>query len=74
MSFLVRSKILGLLVKMLTAVDRYVPIKTEKIPLPIKNELSKKQKILFCVFIKLLECSLNFEDFGKLLTTKDVVT
>ena len=82
-SFLVTSKILGLLINKLTADYEYSRSNKENLPPPIYMQLPKKPKT-FCV-IEFLESTLNLEHFEKkmsliaqvflkLLTPKDVVT
>ena len=66
MSFLVTCEILGLLVNTLTPDDKYFRQKTENLLLPIRTQLSKKQKKFCPVFIKVLNCTLNFEYFEKM--------
>ena len=83
-SFLVTSKILGLLINKLTADYEYSRSNKENLPPPIYMQLPKKPKT-FCVVIEFLESTLNLEHFEKkmsliaqvflkLLTPKDVVT
>ena len=83
-SFLVTSKILGLLINKLTADYEYSRSNKENLRPPIYMQLPKKPKT-FCVVIEFLESTLNLEHFEKkmsliaqvflkLLTPKDVVT
>ena len=83
-SFLVTSKILGLLINKLTADYEYSRSNKENLPPPIYMQLPKKPKT-FCFVIEFLESTLNLEHFEKkmsliaqvflkLLTPKDVVT
>ena len=64
-SFLVRSKILGLLVNTLTADYKYSRSNRENLPLPNQVQLSKKRKTLCCNFIAVLKSTLNFIHFEK---------
>ena len=73
------------ILNMLTPDDEYCRSNRENLPLPIKRQLSEKQKNFFLFFIAFLECSLNLEHFEnkmslvaqvflKLLVLKDVLT
>ena len=63
-SFLVTSKILGLLINKLTADYEYSRSNKENLPPPIYMQLPKKPKT-FCVVIEFLESTLNLEHFEK---------
>ena len=73
----------------LTADGEFCRYNRENLPLPIQMQLSKKPKVFCCIFITLLESTLNLEHFEgekkkkknliayvflKLLTPKDMVT
>ena len=63
MSFLVRSEILGLLVKALTASYEYSGSNKDNLPLPVQLQLPEKLQKNFQIFIAFLESALDFEHF-----------
>ena len=63
--FLIRSEILGLLVKTLTANYEYSRSNRENLPLRIQMQLSKKPKVICCIFVVFSEYTLNFQFFEK---------
>ena len=80
-----RSEILGLIFKTLTANCENSCSNKDNLPLPIQMQLSKKPKIFCCAFYAFLGYKLNFQCFEekvspighvflKLLTPEDVLT
>ena len=84
-SLLLTSEILGLFVKTLTGDDNYSCYKSQKFGQTFQEQLSKKQKICYQLFIAFLQSTSIFQLFEKkdqahsptmsvLLTPKDLVT
>ena len=59
MSLLVISKSLGLFANTLTADGKYSVCKSENLPQPIQNQLSKKQKTFSTFFTAILKSTSN---------------
>ena len=79
-----RTEILGLLDKTLTANYKYSRINRENLPIPIQIKLCKKQKKFSCIVFAFLKSTLNFQCsekqmslisqvFLKLFTPRDVL-
>ena len=69
-SLLLTYQILGLLLNILGADDKYPALNRENLKIPIEMQLSQKQKtfpffFFFFFFATLLNAKLNFEHFGR---------
>ena len=63
-SQLVICKILGLLVNILAADEKYPVLNRDNLMIPIQIQLSQKQKTFSQFFLAFLKSSLNFKHFG----------
>ena len=64
-SLLLTCQILGLLVNILAADEKYPVLNRENLTIPIQMQLSQKQKIFSQFFAAFLEARLNFEHYEK---------
>ena len=68
MALLVKTKILGLFVNILTANDKYSPLNKGKYWQPIQMQLYKKKKTFSEFFAWIMESRPNFKHFEKKIT------
>ena len=64
-SVLVRRKALELFVNTLTADDKYSLLNRDNLAIPIRTQLSQKQKPYYAFFLAFSKCALNLKHFKK---------
>ena len=72
-SLFLTCKILGLLVNTLASHENYLLLHRDNLTIPIKMQLSQKQKPFSQLLAAFLRCSFNFKHFEKRMTLIDFV-
>ena len=73
MSLFLTCLILGLLVNTLAANEKYPVLKRDNLTIPIRMQLSQKQKTFSQFFAPFLKCTINFKFLKKKMTLIDFV-